>query len=235
MLMWKEWSFGTEAILQEGQVFPLLKELTLDNCPKLNVGLPGYLPSLESLEIYHCEEMTDLLPRTQQTVTAPPFLDFVSISDCPVLESLLDWDWGSHSKVKILSLSNTKVLFENRIKWDLQKLSCLEYIEITGWEDDSFPDEGLLPITLETIVIGDSSKLETLNGKAFEQLTSLTDLSIRSCKSLRCLPEEGLPTSLTDLSISGCPLLNQRCENGGEDWPKIQHITKVELDDKLVN
>ncbi|XP_062115506.1 putative disease resistance RPP13-like protein 1 [Humulus lupulus] len=232
MLMWKEWSFGTEAFLQEGQVFPLLKRVWLRNCPKLNVGLPGYLPSLERLSIGDCEEVEYLLPRTQQTVTAPPFLHLwntneVFIWNCPVLESLLDW--GSHSKVKELSLSNTKVLFENRIKWDLQKLSCLEHIRIQGWEDDSFPDEGLLPITLETIVIGDSSKLETLNGKAFEQLTSLTDLSIRSCKSLRCLPEEGLPTSLTDLSISGCPLLNQRCEKGGEDWPKIQHITNLSV------
>ncbi|XP_062115677.1 putative disease resistance RPP13-like protein 1 isoform X1 [Humulus lupulus] len=117
MLMWKEWSFGTEAILQEGQVFPLLKDVWLHNCPKLNVGLPGYLPSLESLSIGDCEEMEYLLPITQQTVTAPPFLDDVSISDCPVLESLLNW--GSHNKVKALSLSNTKVLFENRIKWDL--------------------------------------------------------------------------------------------------------------------
>ncbi|XP_062115667.1 putative disease resistance RPP13-like protein 1 isoform X2 [Humulus lupulus] len=200
MLMWKEWSFGTEAILQEGQVFPLLKQLMLYNCPKLNVGLPGYLPSLETLNIYDCEEMKDLIPRTQQTVTA---------------------------KVKALSLWNTKVLFENHIKWDLQKLSCLEYIYIRGWEDDSFPDEGLLPITLKRIVIENSSKLETLNGKAFQQLTSLASLEIKSCKSLRCLPEEGLPTSLTDLYIYECPLLNQRCEKGGEDWPKIQHITHL--------
>ncbi|XP_062118184.1 putative disease resistance RPP13-like protein 1 [Humulus lupulus] len=233
MLMFKEWSFGTEAILQEGQVFPLLKEVWLRNCPKLNVGLPGYLPSLESLTIDDCEEMKDLIPRTQQTVTAPPFLDYVSISDCPVLESLLDW--GSHSKLKTLYLWNTKVLFENRIKWDLQKLSCLEHIMITGWENDSFPDEGLLPITLKTIVIRNCSKLETLNGKAFQQLTSLTSLFISDCENLQCLPEEELPTSLTELHIEGCPLLNQRCEKGGEDWPKIQHITQVKLDYKLVN
>ncbi|XP_062115673.1 putative disease resistance RPP13-like protein 1 [Humulus lupulus] len=233
MLTWKEWSFGTEAILQEGQVFPLLKQVWLDNCPKLNVGLPGYLPSLEKLDINDCDEMKDLIPRTQQTVTAPPFLHRVRISNCPVLESLLNW--GSHSKVKTLSLSNTKVLFENRIKWDLQKLSCLEHIRIEGWEDDSFPDEGLLPITLKGIVIEESSKLETLNGKAFRQLTSLTSLKIIRCNSLRCLPEEGLPTSLTHLSIQRCPLLKQRCEKGGEDWPKIQHITKVELGYRLVN
>ncbi|XP_062115527.1 putative disease resistance RPP13-like protein 1 isoform X2 [Humulus lupulus] len=227
MLMWKEWSFGTEAILQEGQVFPLLKVLWLRNCPKLNVGLPGYLPSLESLSIGDCEEMEYLLPRTQQTATAPPFLHYLFISHCPVLESLLDW--GSHSKLKTLYLWNTKVLFENRIKWDLQKLSRLEEINIRGWENDSFPDEGLLPITLTTIWIENCSKLETLNGKAFQQLTSLTSLEIRSCKSLRCLPEEGLPTSLTELHIYGCPLLNQRCEKGGEDWPKIQHITHLSI------
>ncbi|XP_062115668.1 putative disease resistance RPP13-like protein 1 [Humulus lupulus] len=233
MLMWKEWSFGTEAILQEGQIFPLLKELRLYNCPKLSVGLPGYLPSLENLYIITCKEMKDLLPRTHQTVTAPPFLRRVFISKCPVLESLLDW--GSHSKVKELSLWNTKVLFENRIKWDLQKLSCLERIDIRGWEDDSFPDEGLLPITLTTIWIDNSSKLETLNGKAFQQLTSLTSLFIYDCENLQCLPEEVLPTSLTHLSIHRCPLLNQRCEKGGEDWPKIQHITHLYISKWMIN
>uniref|UniRef100_A0A803QWR6 Disease resistance protein At4g27190-like leucine-rich repeats domain-containing protein n=1 Tax=Cannabis sativa TaxID=3483 RepID=A0A803QWR6_CANSA len=229
MLMWKEWSFCTKDILGEGQTFPLLKELDLSGCPKLNVGLPCYLPSLEDLHIEDCEEMEVLLPRTtQQTLTAPPFLAFVFISNCPVLESLLDW--GSHPKVENICLWNTRSLFENRSKWELQRLPCLKMVNIVGWEEKSFPEEGLLPITLDKIVIQNCSNLESLNGKAFQQLTSLTYLYINNCERLQCLPEEGLPNSLSDLVIWDCPLVKQRCEKGGEDWPKIQHIAKVELE-----
>ncbi|KAM6570810.1 hypothetical protein CsatB_018795 [Cannabis sativa] len=227
MLMWKEWSFGNEAILEEGQIlFPRLKKLSLYKCPKLNIGLPCYLPSLVHLAIYDCEEMEVLLPRTiQQTVIAP--LSLMEIVDCPVLESLLDW--GSHSVVEEIWLWRTKALFENRSKWDLQRLSCLRLLNINGWEDESFPEEGLLPITLDAVGIQHCSNLETLNGKAFQQLTSLTHLYISNCERLRCLPEEGLPASLSKLDILDCPLVKQRCEKGGEDWPKIQHIEDVFL------
>ncbi|KAM6570422.1 hypothetical protein CsatB_018407 [Cannabis sativa] len=226
--MWKEWSFCAKVSSQEFQMFPLLKELCLKKCPKLNVGLPCYLPSLERLNIEYCEEMEVLLPRNiQQTVTAPPFLASVFLSDCPVLESLLYW--GSHSKVENIWLWSTKALFKNHTKWDLHRLSCLKLVNICGWEDESFPDEGLLPITLNEVAIQSSSNLETLNGKAFQKLTSLNFLYIGGCKSLRCLPAEGLPASLSSLYIGGCPLLKQRCEKGGEDWPKLQHIASMTI------
>ncbi|XP_062115731.1 putative disease resistance RPP13-like protein 1 [Humulus lupulus] len=214
MLEWKDWSFSSGA-MQEGRIFPLLKELYLDNCPKLNVGFPGYLPSLKHLTISHCEQMAVLLPRTQQTVTAPPSLVSVRISNCPVLESLLNW--GSHSKVAKLELWDSKRLFENHKQWDLHRLFCLEYLSISGWDDDSFLDEGLLPTNLTRLEIYSSSNLEILNDNVFQQLTSLTSLSIYDCEKLRCLPKEGLPTSLSELFILKCPLLKQCCEKGEED------------------
>ncbi|XP_062115723.1 putative disease resistance RPP13-like protein 1 [Humulus lupulus] len=233
MLEWKDWSFCSEA-MQQGQIFPLLKELWLFDCPKLNVGLPGYLPSLEHLNISNCDQMVVLLPRTtQQTIVTPPSLAFIWIDNCSMLESLLDW--GSHLNVQHIVLVRTKKLFENHKQWDLHRLFNLEYLSISGWEDDSFPNERLLPTTLTNLYIWDSSNLETLNGKAFQQLTSLTSLSIGNCERLRCLPEEGLPTSLCQLYIKECPLLKQRCEKGAEDWPKIHRITKVELDRKCIN
>uniref|UniRef100_A0A803P695 Uncharacterized protein n=1 Tax=Cannabis sativa TaxID=3483 RepID=A0A803P695_CANSA len=232
MLEWKDWSFSSE-VVQEGQIFPLLKTLVIHNCPKLNVVLPCYLPSLESLRILSCEQSVVLLPRTQQAVIAPPSLVYVRISNCPVLESLLDLT--SHSKVRSLHLNYSKTSFQNCKKWDLHRLSSLKVLTIKDWEDDFFPEEGLLPTTLNRLEIWYSSKLETLNGKAFQQLTSLTTLDISNCERLRCLPEEGLPTSLSYLYIFECPLLNQRCEKGGEDWPKIQHITEVWLDHELIN
>ncbi|XP_030493420.2 putative disease resistance RPP13-like protein 1 [Cannabis sativa] len=180
-----DWSFSSEAN------FPLLKTLKLSWCPKLKVGLPGcYLPSLESVEISNCEQMTGLVPRrteTQQTVTSTaPSLASIYIEKCPVLVSLLEC--GSK-------------------EW-----------------------ERLLPTTLKELHIKDSSMLKSLNGKAFQQLTSLAKLSIELCHSLRCLPSEGLPTSLTYLYIYGAHLLEQRCKRGGEDWPKIPKGSTVRLD-----
>ncbi|XP_060967328.1 putative disease resistance RPP13-like protein 1 [Cannabis sativa] len=235
MMEWKNWSF---AILEEeGQIlFPLLQSLHLKNCPKLKVGLPGYLSSLECLSISNCEQMVGLVPRTtQQTVigTALSSLAYLWIRGCPMLESLLDW--GSLSKVKMIELCKCKRLFENRKQWDLHRLSSLESLVIKGWEDDSFLDEGFLPTTLKKLEFSDCSKLESLNGKAFQQLTSLTFLYIINCERLRCLPEELLPTSLSELRIWKCPLLKQRCKKRGEDWPKIQHIGYVTLDSAVMS
>ncbi|XP_062115720.1 putative disease resistance protein At3g14460 isoform X2 [Humulus lupulus] len=381
MLEWKDWSFSSEVVMQEGQLFPLLKKLSLSCCPKLSVGLPACLPSLELVNINSCEKMVTLLPRTQHIFEAPPSLVSLSITNCPVLESLLDWgpnskvkrlvlgqtktlfenrkqwdlhrlsclesfsiswfedesfpnagllpttltaleiwyasnletlngkalqqltsltklsiyncqslrclpeeglpislshvkiwnceqmvvllprtqqnatglpslvflsikecpvlesllDWGSHPKLKRLALENCATLFENRKQWGLHRLSCLEMVRISRWEDDSFPDEGFFPTTLNTLQIFDSCNLETLNGNALQQLTSLAAMEIDKCGKLRCLPEQGLPTSLSSLHINGCPLLKQRCEKGGEDWPKIQHIDRVVVDYKRIS
>ena len=233
MLEWEKWSFS-EAI-QKGGSFPRLTNLTLVNCPKLKVGLPGYLPSLKSPRINNCENMVFLLPRTQQRVSVFPSLVSVRVLSCPALESLLDW--GYDSKLKELCLWNCRTLFEKSMNWDLlQSLSCLEYLNISDWEDDLFPSAKWLLLTSVTqIIIRNCRNLKGLNGNALQQLTSLTSLSIFGCYSLRCLPEEGLPASLSSLAISRCPLLTQRCQKDGEDWPKISHVASVSVDYKQIN
>ncbi|KAF3437345.1 hypothetical protein FNV43_RR20098 [Rhamnella rubrinervis] len=86
---------------------------------------------------------------------------------------------------------------------------------------DSFPEEGLLPTSSRTLDIC--------------HLTNLKSLYIFFCPRLQCLPERGLPTSLSDLEIRDCPLLKQRCQRDiGEDWSKIAHISRVDLDFEAV-
>ncbi|PON74402.1 NB-ARC domain containing protein [Parasponia andersonii] len=227
MSKWKEWSFSEASTVQEGGIFPCLTQIKLEDCPKLEVGLPGNLPSLEDLSTERCSTMAVLLPGTQQTTTTFfQSLISVSLKNCPALESLLEC--GSDSKVKSLRLWHCEKLFENRVCWELERrFSSLERLEIAGWEDDSFPDDGLLPTTLKRMEINFCSNLQRLNGSAFQQLTSLEHLQIIYCSKLQCLPEQGLPTSLSRLSIKGCDLLITRCQEDGEDWPKIAQIASV--------
>ncbi|XP_059440720.1 putative disease resistance protein At3g14460 [Corylus avellana] len=61
MLKWEEWSsFGPE---NEGGAFPQLKELYIDDCPKLIGGLPANLPSLTKLEIGKCPQLVASAPK----------------------------------------------------------------------------------------------------------------------------------------------------------------------------
>ncbi|KAL5548841.1 hypothetical protein UlMin_004072 [Ulmus minor] len=162
----------------------------------------GVFPSLTELSIRGCKEF------------------IVGLPDChlPSLNSISIW--------------RCKKLWENRMKWGLERLPSLMTLSLVGMgreeEVDSFPEEGLLPTTLTHLSILHFSKLKGLNGRAFQHLTSLQNLEIWNCEELECLPQEGLPLSLSSLSISRCPVLNQRCQRGtGEDWPKIQHIPKI--------
>ncbi|KAL5560262.1 hypothetical protein UlMin_036473 [Ulmus minor] len=231
MESWKEWSFSSDRVGQEGGVFPCLKQLGLRYCRKLIVGLPDcYLPSLKSISIWDCDEMAGVCvcPSTQQMITNPfPSLHSIHVWNCPSLESLFGMSFPSH--LNSLRIQNCKMLWQNRMNWDLQSPSSLKDLVLEGVDEvDSFPEEGFLPTTLTSLSIKSFGNLKGLNGRAFQHLTSLQRLNIWNCKQVECLPEEGLPLSLYYLDIYECPLLKQRCQRGtGEDWPIIQHIPKI--------
>ncbi|XP_062115586.1 putative disease resistance RPP13-like protein 1 isoform X1 [Humulus lupulus] len=179
MSEWKEWSFIK---VEEGGVFPRLRELNLEGCPKLNVQLPNSLPSLTKLQVWRCRQLLPLLPRPDHT--AFPCLRTMDIYMCPEQESFL---------------------------------------------------EGGFPSSITSLQIFNCNKLESLNGKGFQGLNSLQELVIGRCQELKCLPDEGLPDSLLHLCISDCPLLQQRCQrNEGQDWTKIAHIPRIDIDWELI-
>ncbi|KAL5548779.1 hypothetical protein UlMin_004010 [Ulmus minor] len=211
MASWEEWSFSSDRLGQEGGVFPSLTDLHINVCKKLIVGLPDcHLPSLKSIHIEKCDEMVGVF----------------------VCQSRQEMDTNAFPSLRSISIDRCKKLWENRMKWGLERLPSLMTLSLVGMgreeEVDSFPEEGLLPTTLTHLCILHFSKLKGLNGRAFQHLTSLQNLRMWYCRELECLPQEGLPLSLSRLSISGCPVLEQRCQRGtGEDWPKIQHIPKI--------
>ncbi|PON86284.1 NB-ARC domain containing protein [Trema orientale] len=229
----EEWSFPSSDN-QEGGVFPSLKELCISICQKLDVGLPSnYLPSLTKIFIWNCTEMVTVLRQgTQQSIdTALPSLEYLDLFHCPRLESFSEM--GFPSNLTQVHIYLCKTFFADRVNWDLQRLSSLKILVLSGYEEvlNLFPEEGLLPFSLTSLSIKNLAKLKVLNGKGFKHLTSLQQLDIWDCHQLECLPEEGLPLSLSYLCIFRCPLLRPRCQSGvGEDWHKIQHIPQIIID-----
>ena len=60
-------------------------------------------------------------------------------------------------------------------------------------------------------------------------------LRIWDCPALKSLPDFLRTTPLKELEISSCSILSKRCRRErGEEWPKISHIPKIEIDGEYV-
>ncbi|XP_024635256.1 putative disease resistance RPP13-like protein 1 isoform X2 [Medicago truncatula] len=307
MSNWKKWLCV--------ECFPLLKQLSIRNCPKLQKGLPKNLPSLQQLSIFDCQELEASIPEasniddlrlvrcknilinnlpsklTRVTLTGTqlivsslekllfnnafleslfvgdidcaklewscldlpcynslrtlfiggcwhssiPFslhlftnLKYLSLYDCPQLESFPRE--GLPSSLISLEITKCPKLIASRGEWGLFQLNSLKSFKVSDdFENvESFPEENLLPPTLNYFQLGKCSKLRIINFKGLLHLESLKSLSIRHCPSLERLPEEGLPNSLSTLEIRNCQLLEQKYQKeGGECWHTIRHIPIV--------
>ncbi|KAL5547136.1 hypothetical protein UlMin_006823 [Ulmus minor] len=104
---WKEWLFN------EGVVFPRLKKLEFDGCPKLDVRLPDCFPSLTKLRVSDCRQLMPLLvPGTHQPFGFPS-LQELEIRHCPEQEFFLQGGLPlSLQKIEIHRCTNLKALNE---------------------------------------------------------------------------------------------------------------------------
>ncbi|XP_058008151.1 putative disease resistance protein At3g14460 [Hevea brasiliensis] len=161
-------------------------------------------PNLQSIP--YC--MQDLLPSLVK----------LEIHGCPKLEPFLEG--GLPSQLKSLEISGGHGAIAGLMKRDFRTLP--------DNEEESIPEETLLPSSLTNLSISNFDNLKYLE---LHHLTSLNELSIDDCPNLQCIAKERLPSSLSDLYIGfGCPLLSQRCkEKVGEDWPNISHIPAIRI------
>ncbi|PON34398.1 NB-ARC domain, LRR domain containing protein [Trema orientale] len=161
MSEWKEWSFTED---EEG-VFPRLKELHLEDCPKLNVRLPDYLPSLTMLQMLNCKQLMPLLPRAQQMDFAFPCLQIMTISGCPEQKSFLEGGLPS-------SLSSLRISFCDEVKAVDDEcsgvLACLKELEIH--DCNKFPG---LPINTPCLSLSFRSKYHQIEKKEIEESGSV--------------------------------------------------------------
>jgi hypothetical protein len=208
MMGWEEWDckFVTGA-------FPCLQELSITYCPNLKECFPENINALP-------ESMNTLFPSLSQ----------LRIISCPQLDSFSDGILPS--SLKHLILDGCSELLIASLKWAFGINTSLEHLCIGEVDVESFPDRGLLPLSLTCLSIRNCPNLKKLDYKGLCHISSLVELNLYDCPSLKCLPVEGLPKSISTLHISGdCSSLKQRCKKpNGEDWEKISHIQKIIID-----
>ena len=208
--------------------FPSLKQLEFQKCGNLeslsfSEETGNDLHSLSSLRLISCGSFKSLPQDMHRTF---PSLAFVEMFNCPEIESFPEG--GLPHSLNELVISDCRKLIAQHRRWDLQRLTSLRTLRINycDVERDSFP-EGLLPSSLTSFKLGRLGRLRSLNGNAFQNVTSLDTLSLWYCDELRFLPQEALPTSLHVLDIYECPFLERCYRRGNEDWDNISHIQKI--------
>ncbi|WJX36747.1 hypothetical protein P8452_24592 [Trifolium repens] len=224
--------------LWENRYTEFSKEQNLLNCSvleELMFDLKGFpsldlccYNSLRSLEIRGCDSSS--LPFSLHLFTN---LQYLRLLNCPQLESFPRG--GLPSNLSSLVISNCPKLIGSREEWGLFQLNSLQWFTVTDeFENvESFPEENLLPPTLQSLALYNCSKLRRMNNKGFLHLNSLYSLCIVNCPSLESLPEEALQqlSSLSSLWIRECPLIREKYKKeGGERWHTISHITHVGID-----
>nr|KAJ0218819.1 hypothetical protein LSAT_V11C300148230 [Lactuca sativa] len=216
---WEVWSTYNSGVVDTA--FPCLQDLWLYGCPNL-VGVSiEALPSLRGLSIYDCgHEVLTSLVRVASSITR------LSISS---ISGLNDQVWGGV----------------------IEYLGAIEEVRITGcneirylWESEAEASKVL--VNLRTLFVNNCSNLVSLGEKEEDNcgsnLTSLTTLTLWSCKSLEHC---SCPNNLKSLTIQFCTKLMEKELVGGQektkalissnilmlesvviiDWPNLKSVT----------
>ncbi|KAI9169339.1 hypothetical protein LWI28_010835 [Acer negundo] len=212
------------------QELKFLQDLDISDCDDLEFfsGRGMQTPNLTSLSLSNCKNLASMPEQMHTLLTS---LQALCLSYCPKLESFPNG--GLPPNLHSLLIENCDHLTPQK-DWGLNKMASLTRLTIIGGCSNlkSFPEEGLLPASLISLQVGELPKLEILNLRGIQFLTSLKGLHINSCNKLHCLSEGKLPISLSSLSITGCSLMSERCQ--GEDWPKISHIANKVINGKVM-
>jgi len=221
---------STEFLVDQNLInFPFLEALELDwsgsvKCPSLDLRCYN---SLHYLSIKGWGSSS--LPISLHLFTK---LYYLFLYDCSELESFPMG--GLPSNLIWLTILNCPKLIGSREEWGLFQLNSLIQFSVSDeFENvESFPEENLLPPTLNSLSLSNCSKLRIMNNKGFLHLKSLRCLYIINCPVLERLPEkEDLPNYLSRLWIEDCEIIKEKYEKeGGERWHTITHIPNVMID-----
>ncbi|KAL6310546.1 hypothetical protein AAG906_022242 [Vitis piasezkii] len=191
---WEDWSSSTESL------FPCLHELTIEDCPKLIMKLPTYLPSLTKLSVHFC-------PKLESPLSRLPLLKELQVKECNEAVLSSGNDLTSLTKLTISGISGLIKLHEGFVQFlqGLRVLKVSECEELVYLWEDGFGSENS-----HSLEIRDCDQLVSLG-------CNLQSLEIDRCDKLERLPNgwQSL-TCLEELTISHCPKLASftvgRCE-----------------------
>nr|CAN74331.1 hypothetical protein VITISV_010084 [Vitis vinifera] len=144
---WEDWSSSTESL------FPCLHELTIEDCPKLIMKLPTYLPSLTKLSVHLC-------PKLESPLSRLPLLKELQVRGCNEAVLSSGNDLTSLTELTISRISGLIKLHEGFVQFFqglrvLESLTCLEELTISDCPKlASFPDVGFVGTSFVCLALG---------------------------------------------------------------------------------
>ncbi|XP_039019803.1 putative disease resistance RPP13-like protein 1 [Hibiscus syriacus] len=220
MLEWTCWSSPSRANEDSGEEFPCLRELTVENCPKLIGKLPGRLLSLVKLVIKHCpklESSSMSLPSLNElnvedsneellgSILGPSSLTAVTTKGLPVLQHLQNGVVRSSGALRVLSISSCIGLTSLQAAGDiLLNITAVEHLKIKNCS--RFSETGFFPM-LKHLTLKDCQSLKFLPSAITMLSCPLEELEIEDCPALTFFANGRLPTVLRRLKIRFCEAL----------------------------
>ncbi|XP_071717814.1 putative disease resistance RPP13-like protein 1 [Rutidosis leptorrhynchoides] len=247
------WSTCDRDNVKTTRSFPHLREIHIENCPKLVEVSIGLIPSLEVLDIERCSEavfrdiigvssaiqrldicgIKNLKKLDGEVIKHLRDLEILSIEYCKGLRYL--WDSESEASIFLVSLkeldvSRCKKLVSIEEKDVAVGSSNMKYVirEVTIWGCDSLRSYNC-PNSVGKLKIGgcDSMTSLTFSTTLQELPSSLKFLEVSSCKNLMSFPHAHLKSlkSLNEMKINNCPSMDDSFPCGL--WPPNLRILSI--------
>ncbi|XP_057778288.1 putative disease resistance protein RGA3 [Salvia miltiorrhiza] len=225
----------------EVKLFPRLRYLRIRECEQLR-SVPSHVSScLEELIIR--EIGVECLP-ADWLLSNNETLSELYIVDCPNLREISD-RWGEEeSQGRSFTITSlpifprlTKLYIGGVPKLSLETVDgilqgcchSLDKLSLKGMESWECLPESIQHLTTLTWLELKDFGIEELP-EWLGNLSSLKQLNLHNCKSLRCLPSMDAMQRLTTLNtliIWYCPKLVIKREAADSEWPKLSHIPRI--------